>query len=477
MIHFKSRSTAYLGAIFILSLFFTHCPREKIDYKSPNVVKGKKYCQKNYRTIQAVNMSTQDVWLGMAGGTLKCSKDSDCDSNKCDKTAKVCACSKSASCGKYMSCGSNPKYCYWNTPKGSGSRLKKLGGTAILCIPNSKKYVQWSGNLFARTGCDGNGRNCATGNCSNKANKPCKTGVGGTPPATLAEFTLNNKKISDKARDFYDISIINGVNIAMEMAPVSGTYDTSYNASAYFCGVPGSRSKQSNSSGNLSACSWKITPPGQKIELLHVKPVSYTGKTCPGRTQPNSLGYCPCSKSTDCGDNVCGTAQNASSAILTAVCGTKAGWWTADQICGIIGASSSYGSIKCDKNSLFDLLQCTGTNGASCYSKDATTKCCGCGTYTATKGQAKGKKKKKDSAWPATIAPGFGGKGSTNGCYKNNKKWQKHAKPYLAYLKKACPTAYVYPFDDATSTFTCKGKSGSKKFPTGPNYKITISDI
>ncbi len=28
--------------------------------------------------------------------------------------------------------------------------------------------------------------------------------------------------------------------------------------------------------------------------------------------------------------------------------------------------------------------------------------------------------------------------------------------PWLRYLKDACPTAYTYPFDDATSTFTCQ---------------------
>lgn len=30
--------------------------------------------------------------------------------------------------------------------------------------------------------------------------------------------------------------------------------------------------------------------------------------------------------------------------------------------------------------------------------------------------------------------------------------------PWAAYLKKACPTMYTFPYDDQTSTFTCDDK-------------------
>jgi hypothetical protein len=39
-----------------------------------------------------------------------------------------------------------------------------------------------------------------------------------------------------------------------------------------------------------------------------------------------------------------------------------------------------------------------------------------------------------------------------------------------AFLKQACPTAYVYPFDDATSTFTCRRASNA----TGVAYVVTF---
>ena len=34
--------------------------------------------------------------------------------------------------------------------------------------------------------------------------------------------------------------------------------------------------------------------------------------------------------------------------------------------------------------------------------------------------------------------------------------WTNIAKPGLLWLKKACPSAYTYPFDDMSSTFTCR---------------------
>ncbi|KAF2317464.1 hypothetical protein GH714_022539 [Hevea brasiliensis] len=42
-------------------------------------------------------------------------------------------------------------------------------------------------------------------------------GLGGTPPATLAEITLGNDQ------DFYDVSLVDGYNIAMSITPYRGS--------------------------------------------------------------------------------------------------------------------------------------------------------------------------------------------------------------------------------------------------------------
>lgn len=43
----------------------------------------------------------------------------------------------------------------------------------------------------------------------------------------------------------------------------------------------------------------------------------------------------------------------------------------------------------------------------------------------------------------------------TEKCKNKNAFWNDKVKSGLLYLKKACPTAYTYPFDDMSSTFVC----------------------
>ena len=64
----------------------------------------------------------------------------------------------------------------------------------------------------------------------------CGAGVGGQNPATIAEFTLQRK-----ANDFYDITLINGANLAERMAPIPAPVATPGAVSKpYWCKVPGS---------------------------------------------------------------------------------------------------------------------------------------------------------------------------------------------------------------------------------------------
>jgi len=120
------------------------------------------------------------------------------------------------------------------TPTGTADwnyQLQK-GEEADFCVSNSSvnyvpspgatpttitSVVWWGGNVYARTGCQPDGTQCITGDCSNASNTGCGAGVGGKPPATLAEFTLQRS-----ATDFYDVSIINGANTTISMGPISG---------------------------------------------------------------------------------------------------------------------------------------------------------------------------------------------------------------------------------------------------------------
>ncbi|KAK7872112.1 hypothetical protein R5R35_005188 [Gryllus longicercus] len=84
------------------------------------------------------------------------------------------------------------------------------GASVVQSIPDG-----WAGRFWGRTGC-GNGL-CATGDCGNGALE-CN-GAGGEPPVTLAEITLNG----DQNQDFYDVSLVDGFNIGVQITPQGGS--------------------------------------------------------------------------------------------------------------------------------------------------------------------------------------------------------------------------------------------------------------
>nr|XP_043623700.1 thaumatin-like protein 1 [Erigeron canadensis] len=96
-----------------------------------------------------------------------------------------------------------------------------LDTTGFELLTQSSRSFQaptgWSGRFWGRTGCkfdrSGSG-SCQTGDCGS-GQVECN-GAGAAPPATLAEFTLGTG-----GSDFYDVSLVDGYNIAM-IVEVSG---------------------------------------------------------------------------------------------------------------------------------------------------------------------------------------------------------------------------------------------------------------
>lgn len=456
-------------------------------------------CDSDERAFTINNHSSEEIWLGVTAGTLSCLTDADCPTaapgscigaNPATSKAGSCGCAASTDCGTVAQCNTNDKFCYWNPPALSVGQMKlaPTQGASLLCFPapEAGRDIQWSGNMFARTGCNDSGQQCHTGDCGSKANENCPTGTGGNPPNTLLEFTLSNQSAAPvPGPDFYDISIINGINVAASFVPDAGSFEAD-SSDPYSCAGPGSATQ----AGSLSPCSWQVNPTVDSVDysslLRNVRPATIaTDGQCPDGNSPNSLGNCECSSDTDCSaaGQLCGLALNAKKdQQYTKVCGTHLGWWSADQICGSsinnkspfepYGAplncaetvANSDGSMSTHTN--FHI--CTQPAGApapeqaqSCYSNAAVTDCCGCATSAAADFQD----------WPAVLSPSFGG--ADNGCYASNPKWVEIAQPWLVFLKQACPTAYTYPFDDATSTFTCAGTPGSIG---PPSYKVTFFD-
>ena len=101
-------------------------------------------------------------------------------------------------------------------PAGGGFRLE-AGQTSTITVPGGK----WTGRFWGRTGCrfDAAGVGaCETGSCGPRLQCPAATGE---PPATLAEFTLSGGGVEP---DFYDLSLVDGYNLPMAVAPLEGTF-------------------------------------------------------------------------------------------------------------------------------------------------------------------------------------------------------------------------------------------------------------
>ncbi|XP_057952612.1 thaumatin-like protein 1 [Malania oleifera] len=80
----------------------------------------------------------------------------------------------------------------------------------------------WSGRIWARTGCaaDAAGKfTCATADCA--SGQLACNGAGAIPPATLVELTL----APNGGQDFYDMSLVDGFNLPLSLAPQGGSGD------------------------------------------------------------------------------------------------------------------------------------------------------------------------------------------------------------------------------------------------------------
>ncbi len=437
-------------------------------------------CTTGQRTFTITNNTGQQIWIGVTGGSLPCNTDADCPTkatNSCagadpsTQKAGHCSCTSNSDCGSQAECNTNNNICFMYLPDLTTDQVNlPVGAHSTICMPAPVDGApfQWSGNIYARTGCNSTGQNCLTGECGANSSGLCPTGTGGDPPNSLAEFTLSNQTLSTSGPDFYDVSIINGINVGVSMAPAAGTFSSSGSNNPYYCKTAGSTSAQ----GQLSACSWTINPtvptasPTDQTTLLRdVHATAFSGAgSCPNGGNPNSLGYCPCTADSNCSSAglLCGLATNAASGVQYAkVCGSPLGWWTADEIClSSNNTSPDIAAFNCGTSNN-NLYSCTNTNAQSCYNSAAVPggNCCGCATSASSP---------YESDWPSVLSPDFGG--TDNGCYGYNNNWFSVAQPWIIFLKQACPTAYSYPFDDATSTFTCDGSSSVGT----PNYNITF---
>ena len=220
----------------------------------------------------------------------------------------------------------------------------------------------------------------------------CSPWVGPTGAVTKVEFTLSKSGI-----DYFDTSIIEGVNIPMSMYPVDVKADPN---DRYMCGVAG-------------GCSWSFEPePDLKKFVTQV--ISKSEKKCVEDSE--------CSSGEVCGATFDHSPPNYG------VCGTFNGYASAHVSC----MSGSTGApFFCEDNS--DVISCMKDYNLSGYNQPPGTVVCGCTDWEELGSDA------------PTHVP----------CETTDKNWEEKSLPFLKFLKKGCPLSFVFAYDDFTGVVTC----------------------
>ncbi|KAM1003990.1 hypothetical protein ACFX2I_004237 [Malus domestica] len=117
-----------------------------------------------------------------------------------------------------------PNTVWPGTLTGGGGPQSLSTGFELASGASTSLTVQapWSGRFWGRSHCstDSSGKfKCSTGDCGS-GQIPCN-GAGASPPASLVELTL----ATNGGQDFYDVSLVDGFNLPIKLAPRGGSGD------------------------------------------------------------------------------------------------------------------------------------------------------------------------------------------------------------------------------------------------------------
>lgn len=424
------------------------------------------------------------------------------------------SCANTATCPQGTVCQSDTT-CAWPQPAFTTSNTSyelQPGQSNTVSITDTSALnglsIVWSGFLGGRTGCTGAaGTSCATGDCQANSSGACT--VGFVKPATGAEFTFNVA-----VPDSYDVSIINGINLPIDVTP--SNIPAAGTSSPYDCGSPGDPSLVSytdtlysttypSPAGTLGGSTWSFAPVVSLTANYLYQWVSGTGST-PACTVNTGTGGCDSYPGT-----VCGLSQsNVTLGNANLTCGTPLGYWTQDQICASNSTYNQSAIVNCTDTSVitsctagtissdcpYQVQPATGPNYtfynlvagtsafptvagstdntltfASCFAKDVSNvqytsslNCSGCNNWQDQLGS------NVIPTDPAIVAQCNSSSNPTGTIPNSN--WVNSVLPGLIFLKTACPSCYTYPYDDKSSGFACP-----YAYETGQsavNYTVTF---
>lgn len=382
-----------------------------------------------FRTITFDNQCPFDVWIGISGGSTE----------NINNNPGVTTCTSDADCFQGSTClQTGPiKQCFWNNPQPDNDDYRLSNGqTRDVKIPLFDNGIAkvWGGGFAPRTGCTAS--SCTTADCGG-GDGACTPTVGFATPSTVSEFTFQGN-----TSDFYDVTVINGLNLPMSVAPNNEPVDA---GNPFTCGAAGGTADVTGTDGTLGGCSWTFAPPSNLYRYV-------------------ADGGSGCTVDGDCGAEICGLSQeNVVNNNITLTCGAYLGHWTANEVCRLNGAISA-APFSCTTNAGMpapftaltyeNLYQCVSSPTIpSCYTNGVDNNCCGCVNWQTVGGI--------DMPTAPTV----------DQCVGVNPSWTTNIQPELEWTKLACPSAYTYPFDDKSSTFTCfKNTAGTNT----ANYTITF---
>eukprot|EP01018_Ginkgo_biloba_P014519 Gb_37208 [translate_table: standard] len=121
-----------------------------------------------------------------------------------------------------LSIANRCSFTVWPAIQPNGGHAVLEGGGFVLGSNESRSLdigYEWSGRIWGRTHCtfdkSGSG-SCLTGDCN--GHLACN-GIGGNPPATLAQLTLN---YNGNSQSSYSVSFVDGFNLPMMVSPHGG---------------------------------------------------------------------------------------------------------------------------------------------------------------------------------------------------------------------------------------------------------------
>ena len=421
------------------------------------------------------------------GGTFSIQQPS-AASTQCGPSNLQTACPIGATCaqGGATPNAGVPYYCYWNQVNlATGSLQMESNTQATAFISNSLgitsgvQQIQWSGNYHVDR--------CPSGVCP-----PPVTGIGtgpNYPAVTLAEVTYQYSPV-----DYYDVSIINGVNYALIFGPTNQSLISGSNA--YSCGQAGSESAQDGgwvyadgtSSAGLPPSSWLFNPTESAL-VGGVNPPDFAPSYFTVVNVTGGSGTCNINGQ-GCTTGTCGwdstLVSNGSFTFESSqrACGSFVSWATADTIFGWNESSSNVAPFNFAESIVVNPEYVVPKEPIQTYVTVGNLQLCNNNTYSAygtqptyPAGPGAGQLVTTNMScggvnWNNVNNQGVGITRPAQQAVTVNSYWMSEVMPTVEWLKKACPTCYTFPYDDYSSTFTC-----SNGTTNNTDYTVTIKDL